>query len=141
MWQSYSQVKPTPPWICRPLLRAELVRFSRADAREAGCDGEFVGIRRERPRPEVAIGTRQLDLYEHVGHAVLERLERTDRTPKGVALHGVVAREREAAVGTAELLEREQNRCAILELGRDLVALSGAAQLLGRCAVERDARL
>ncbi len=77
------------------------LHFRRRDTVRAGAR---VGLVLQRHRREVGHRPRQLELAEHLGHAVLQRLERTDRHPELLALFGVVDRRFEHDAHQAETL-------------------------------------
>src|SRR5947208_2597143 len=80
-------------------------RIGGRDTRHGCRFAQDIAVAAERGGAEAAVGARQLDAHQHVGHQVLQRLERADRAAEGVALEAVAARRIERGLGAAELLE------------------------------------
>ena len=74
----------------------------------------------ERARSGVHRAARDFRAHEHVGHHVLDRLERTDRPPELLALLGVLGRELDGAGGDAELETTREHEALEAQLLGDL---------------------
>src|SRR5437899_2356956 len=113
-------LKPRPPYSrghtrqaqpavhLRAAAGAQAERLGGRDARHGCRFAQDIAVAAERSGAEAAVGARQLDAHQHVGHQVLQRLERADRAAEGVALQAVAARRIERGLGAAELLEGDE---------------------------------
>src|SRR6266498_5076888 len=78
-----------------------------------GGDRQLRSIARKRPGAVVGVGAGELGRDIDVGELVLDRLERSDRPPEGIALGRVGSRHIEAGLRAAYLLERDEDGSAV----------------------------
>jgi hypothetical protein len=123
------------------LLGGQLQRVGGGHARARRGYGQLRLVAGERPGAVIRIGARQLDGAPQVRQPVLHRLERRHRPPEGVAVQGELLGDVEGALGGAHLLEGHQHGRAVQQRLGVLEALAGAAQQLGRRAVEHQVGL
>ena len=107
----------------------------------AATTGQLVVVLGGGPRRVVRGGLAGLDLEQHVGALVLDRLERTDRTAELHAVLGVLHRHVEHELRAAHHLVGERDRGLVERLAVRREAVVGAAERLRLDVVELELRL
>src|SRR5262249_32241229 len=119
------------------LLARRLERIAGRRAEAGRGERQLVAPARQRPRRVVAVRACQLDLRVQVGEAVLDRLERRDRAPEGVAPERELARRIESPLRPAELLEAQHHGRAVEQLLDERGAFARFAERLAGSGPER----